>query len=439
MTYCAIDFGTSNSAVAISTAAGMQLVPLEGNQVTMPTAVFYCTDRDDIPPGAEPAPAGSEPPMPRAFGRTAVQAYMDGYGGRLMRSMKSILGSPLVDQTTEIGEGYGVKYFDVITTYLRHLRDKAQRAAGHEITQVILGRPVYFVDGEPERDAQAEASLRAAAHAVGFKDVSFQFEPIAAAFDFEQRVDREQKVLVADIGGGTSDFSVVRVGPDRVAQLDRRADILANHGIHIAGTDFDRHVSLHSIMPILGYGAFGPSVGGAEPRPVPSRVYFDLSTWHLINTVYQPARVAELKAMGGFYGNPVHHTRLMRVINDRLGHNLISRAEHAKIDVATQGQAEIDLHLVEAQLKSALNHAEAEQALSADLQRIVDCAIETVKQAGLQPSELDALYFTGGSTGLGLLTDQLEVAFPQAQAVRGDRLASVATGLGIHARRWFTA
>ncbi len=439
MTYCAIDFGTSNSAVAISTAAGMKLVPLEGKHQTMPTAVFYCTDRDDLPPGAHRAPAGSEPQLARTFGRAAVQAYMDGYGGRLMRSMKSILGSALVDQTTEVGEGYGVKYLDVITTYLRHLRELAQAEAGESLTQVVLGRPVYFVDDEPERDAQAEASLRAAALAVGFTDVSFQFEPIAAAFDYEQQVEREQKVLVADIGGGTSDFSVVRVGPKRMPLLDRRSDILASHGIHIAGTDFDRHVSLNSIMPVLGYGAFGPSIAGADPRPVPSRVYFDLSTWHLINTVYQPARVAELKNMGGFYGEPVHHTRLMKVINDRLGHGLISRAESAKIDVATQGQAQIDLSLVERELARTLQHDEAAQALSADLQRIVHCAVDTVQQAGLKASDIDALYFTGGSTGLGLLTDQLEAAFPTAKAVRGDRLASVATGLGLHARRLFTA
>lgn len=268
------------------------------------------------------------------FGRAAVQAYMDGYGGRLMRSMKSILGSPLVDQTTEVGEGYGVPYLDFITTYLRHVREHAQAASGQALTQVVLGRPVYFVDEDPERDAQAEASLRAAAQAVGFESIHFQFEPIAAAFDYEQQVQQEQRVLVADIGGG----------------------------------------------------AFGPSVGGAEPRPVPSRVYFDLSTWHLINTVYQPARVAELKSMAGFYGNPVHHTRLMRVIHDRLGHNLISRAEQAKIDVATTGLATLDLGLVERGLNASLKHDEAAQALDADLQRIVDSARETVQRAAFLPT-----------------------------------------------------
>jgi hypothetical chaperone protein len=371
--------------------------------------------------------------LPRTFGRAAVQAYIDGYEGRLMRSMKSILGTALVDQTTEVGHGFGVKYLDVITGYLRHLRSLAEQAGGRALDQVVMGRPVFFVDGEPERDAAAQASLEAAARAVGFKDVSFQFEPIAAAFDYEQHISQEELVLVADIGGGTSDFSVVRVGPQRAKRLDRRDDILANHGVHIAGTDFDRHISLASIMPPLGYGGFGPSIKGAEPRPVPSRVYFDLATWHLINTVYQPQRTAELRNMTDFYGDPAQHQRLMKVVQQRLGHALVGRAEQAKITVSQGGDTDIDLTLIEAGLHSPLGHAQVDKALGADLGRIVACARDTVAQAGIQPSDIRALYFTGGSTGLQRLTDQLEAAFPDAKAVRGDRLASVATGLGLHA------
>ncbi|MFZ2986567.1 Hsp70 family protein, partial [Ideonella sp.] len=285
MSYCAIDFGTSNSAIAIARAAtdsagpGMRLVPLEGEHLTMPTAVFYCTDADDLPPGTWRGTSFDDN-LPRTFGRAAVQAYIDGYEGRLMRSMKSILGTALVDQTTEVGHGFGVKYLDVITGYLRHLRTQAEKAGSQNLDSVVMGRPVFFVDDEPERDKAAQASLEAAARAVGFKDVSFQFEPIAAAFDYEQHVTKEELVLVADIGGGTSDFSVVRVGPQRAKRLDRREDILANHGVHIAGTDFDRHISLASVMPPMGYGGFGPSIKGQDPRPVPSRVYFDLTTWH---------------------------------------------------------------------------------------------------------------------------------------------------------------
>ena len=436
--HCAIDFGTSNSAIAIPDADGraMRLVPLEGTHLTMPTAVFYCTDAHDLPPGALPGPSLDDN-LPRCFGRAAVQAYIEGYEGRLMRSMKSVLGTALVDQTTEVGQGLGVKYIDIVTGYLRRLHDQAERAGQQPLRQVVLGRPVYFVDDEPERDAAAQASLEAAARAVGFTDVAFQYEPIAAAFDHEQHCTQEELVLVADIGGGTSDFSVVRVGPQRATRLDRRDDILANHGVHIAGTDFDRHVSLARIMPVLGYGAFGPSTNGQPPRPVPSRVYFDLTTWHLINTVYQPARVAELRNMADFYGDPVHHRRLMRVVQERLGHALVGRAETAKIAVADGGEVDIDLHLIEPSLHGSLNAEQAAQALQADVQRIVACAQDTLQQAGVRADQLGALYFTGGSTGLSLLTDALQAAFPGARAVRGDRLASVATGLGLYAGRLF--
>jgi hypothetical chaperone protein len=447
MTFCAIDFGTSNSAIAIPAPGAqplMRLVPLEGQHLTMPTAVFYCTDSDDLPTGVHRFDAsGAQIELPRTFGRAAVQAYIDGYEGRLMRSMKSILGTAMVDQTTEVGNGLGVKYLDIITGYLRHLRHKAHEAqhaqgsGGQPLTRVVMGRPVFFIDDDAERDAQAQASLAAAAHAVGFEDVAFQYEPIAAAFDHEQHLDHEELVLVADIGGGTSDFSVVRVGPQRASKLDRRSDILANHGVHVAGTDFDRRVSLAAIMPNLGYGAFGPSLQGQPPRPVPSRVYFDLTTWHLINTVYQPQRVAELKAMGDFYGDVRHHQRLLKVVAERLGHALIGEAEAAKIAVAAGGHCAIDLHLIEKSLSQPFDDVQAEQALHDDLARIIACAHETVQQAGIKASDIGALFFTGGSTGLKLLTDQLEAAFPTARAVRGDRLASVATGLGLHAARLF--
>jgi hypothetical chaperone protein len=448
MTFCAIDFGTSNSAIAIPAPGAqppMRLVPLEGQHLTMPTAVFYCTDGDDLPTGVHRLDAsGAQIELPRTFGRAAVQAYIDGYEGRLMRSMKSILGTAMVDQTTEVGNGLGVKYLDIITGYLRHLRQKAHEAqhaqgsGGQPLTRVVMGRPVFFIDDDTERDAQAQASLAAAAHAVGFEDVAFQYEPIAAAFDHEQHLDHEELVLVADIGGGTSDFSVVRVGPQRASQLDRRSDILANHGVHVAGTDFDRRVSLAAIMPNLGFGAFGPGLQGQPPRPVPSRVYFDLTTWHLINAVYQPQRVAELKAMGDFYGDARHHQRLLKVVAERLGHALIGEAEAAKIAVAAGGQCAIDLHLIEKSLSQPFDDVQAAQALQDDMARIIQCAHEAVQMAGVKASDIGALFFTGGSTGLKLLTDQLEAAFPTARAVRGDRLASVATGLGLHAARMFS-
>src|ERR1700760_3133481 len=141
-----------------------------------------------------------------------------------MRSMKSVLGSALMDQSTDTAAGRTVAFGDVISSYLLHLRRAAQASAGHDIHRVVMGRPVFFVDDDPARDAQAEAALAEAARAVGSPEVLFQYEPIAAAFHYEERAEREQIVLVADIGGGTSDFSLVRVGPERCAKLDRRED-----------------------------------------------------------------------------------------------------------------------------------------------------------------------------------------------------------------------
>lgn len=428
--WCAIDFGTSNSGIALpdapgtATGPGVHLVPLEAGQPTMPTAVFYAVE------GLAPHQDAQ-----RLYGRAAIASYVDGTEGRLMRSMKSILGSTLADQRTDIGGGRAVRYLDVVADYLRELLRRAGEAGGALPTRAVLGRPVFFVDDDPARDAAAQAALTEAARRVGLAEVSFQYEPIAAAFDHEQRIDREQCVLVADIGGGTSDFSVVRVGPARRDRLDRRDDILASHGVHVAGTDFDRHLELRAVLPTCGYRAFGPSMGGAPPREVPSRIYFDLATWHLINTCYTPQRVLELRAMRDFYGDPRHHARLMRVLTERLGHELAGRAEDAKIAVADGGDTQIALDAVEPGLAVPLREADARDALAADLQRIVDAATETARQAGLGADGVDALYFTGGSTGLRTLVDALCDRFPGAAAVRGERFASVATGLGLHARR----
>ena len=419
--FCAIDFGTSNSAIALPAGEGVRLVELEPGQPTMPTAVFYAVE----------GLAAHEEPQ-RHYGRAAVAAYVEGIEGRLMRSMKSILGSTLAQQSTEVGAGRSVRYLDVVGGYLRHLKRVAEAQAGQALTRLVLGRPVYFVDDDAERDAAAQAALLQAAREAGFEDIRLQYEPIAAALNYETTVQREQLVLVADIGGGTSDFSLVRVGPARRRHAERKDDILANHGVHVAGTDFDRHVELACMLPSCGYRGSGP--GGRE---VPSKVYFDLATWHLINTVYAPARVAELARMKSFYAEPQLHARLMTVVNERLGHALMAQAEAAKIAVADGGDTRVALDSIEPGLQVELQAAQALAALDADLQHIVDAAVATLLQAGVAPERVDALYFTGGSTGLAALAQRIAARFPAATVVRGDRFASVAQGLGVHAQRVF--
>ncbi|AIV60547.1 Hsp70 family protein [Burkholderia pseudomallei] len=416
MTYCAIDFGTSNSAVALPRGGGttgMRLAPVEGEHLTLPTAIFFNTDEST-----------------REYGRAALASYIDGFDGRLMRSMKSILGSPLAETTTDLGDGSAIAYTDVIALFLMHLKQKAEACAGGAIGCAVLGRPVFFVDDDPRADRLAQQQLEAAAHAVGLADVQFQYEPIAAAFDYESRQDAERLVLVADIGGGTSDFSLVRVGPERMRRLERKDDVLAHHGVHVAGTDYDRRVELSAVLSAFGYRALDP-----EGRELPNRIYFDLATWHLINTVYTPKRVGELKLMKHLYADARHFDRLLRVVEQRLGHALAARAEEAKIGVSAGGETMIDLNDVEEDLLIAFDADQLIDASRDETARIVDAARETVRLAGIAPRDVGALYFTGGSTGLAFLSGALAAVFPDAQPVYGDRLASVATGLGIHAQR----
>ncbi len=432
---CAIDFGTSNSSVALvggaapssarRAAAATQspafcLVSLEDGQSAIPTAVFF--NGED----------GS-----REFGRAAVQAYVDGHDGRLMRSIKSILGSDLIERTTEVGPGIVVRYLDVVIAFLRHLRQRAEAQCGAPLERVVIGRPVFFVDDDPERDATAQRTLEAAARAAGFREIAFQFEPIAAALDFERTVARETRVLVADIGGGTSDFSVVRVGPGQRGKIDRSGDVLANHGVHVAGTDFDREVNLAAIMPSLGLGSQGRSESGAAVR-VPNAIYHALATWHLINTAYTPNRLIELRQMASLYVDQRMHRRLLTVLGHRLGHGLAALAEAAKIDVALQGEATIDLALVEAALDASFDSARQQRALAGSIARIAQAAGVAIKQAGLQPAQIDALYFTGGSTGLGSLAEAIGAVVPDARRVAGDRFTSVTSGLAVHAAACFS-
>jgi hypothetical chaperone protein len=168
-------------------------------------------------------------------------------------------------------------------------------------------------------------------------------------------------------------------------------------------------------------------------------VYFDLATWHLVNTVYTAPRVLELRRMKSFYGDPRQHARLMTVVEEHLGHALLGQAEAAKIAVAQGGATRIDLGRLERGLASSLDEREAVAALEADLERIVQAARDTLRAAGVGPDAVEALYLTGGSTGFTPLVQRIAAAVPRARALQGDRHASVAQGLGVHAQRLHAA
>jgi hypothetical chaperone protein len=403
-----IDFGTSNSAVAwLGQQGSARLMPLEGEALAMPTAVFYNAEDSTT-----------------HFGRDAIRHYLEGTEGRLMRSLKSLLGSPLLLETTQIGHQH-ISFQDIIATFLSTLRDRATQSLGAVPRRVVVGRPVHFVDDDPERDAQAETSLRQAVEAVGFEEVSFQLEPIAAALDYEQRLTKESTVLVVDLGGGTSDFTVVRLGPERMRHADRSPDILATTGVHIGGTDYDRQLNLAQVMPLLGYKHIGP-----EHREVPSGVFFDLATWHLIHWQYQPRAMAHAKTLRSNYSDPRLHQRLMQVLTERHGHLIAHEVEQAKIRCSVhRTDTGIDLSLVERDLLARLGVADMQAHLHDLLARTVACARECVQRAGLTDDSLGAIYLTGGSSALSTFQLVLQAEFAGVPLVEGDLFGGVALGL----------
>jgi len=410
----AIDFGTSNSAVCLVNEGQTFLVPLEHGRDTIPTAVFYNAEQRTT-----------------AFGRQALAEYEEGSEGRLMRSLKSLLGSELLGETTLIG-GKPVAYRQIIGEFLAHLKEVAESHASCRLTHLVLGRPVHFVDDDEARDRLAENTLTEIAREIGFDEVRFQFEPIAAALDFEATLEQEELVLVVDIGGGTSDFSLVRLGPALAGKTDRSGDVLANDGIHLAGTDFDQKLSLSTAMRELGYGS-----AGSEGKPVPVAVYHDLATWHKINFLYTWKQLASAEELKLFMGDLRMHRRLMSVLRGRQGHRIASQVENAKIAVAEGGASSMDLSFIESGLTVPVSGLVLSAAIDSLLKRIVQSALDAVKRAGIAPDQVTVLYFTGGSTGIAELRRAFQKTFPLARIAVGDKFASVARGLGASAAKLF--
>ncbi len=412
-----IDFGTSNSAAALVGPDGqMHTMMLDGSRAEMPTALFFASETHTV-----------------LYGSQAMQAYLTGTEGRLLRSLKSLLGSRLMDEYTTVN-GQSVLFFDIVVLFFKELKRCCEAQVGHSLTRAMLGRPVHFVDDDDARDALAQETLGRAAREAGFTDIAFQFEPIAAALDFEQRLPSETTTLVVDIGGGTSDFTVIRLNPQRSTAADRSADILATTGVHIGGTDFDRLLNLATVMPLMGYKHIG--TGG---RPVPSSVFLDLSTWHLIHQAYTRKALHFAKELWSDYADRRLHARLMDALHGQHGHRMLAQVEAAKIACSITGEnAPVNLDFLATEQASTTGHLGATvsaSTLATSLQnavnQVVQCAQECVQRSGLDG--VDAVYLTGGSSALRPLVHALQAAMPLATLVEGNRFGGVAAGLAVAA------
>ncbi|HEY8698145.1 MAG TPA: Hsp70 family protein [Rhizomicrobium sp.] len=416
MAACGLDFGTSNSALGVVGDSQPELAPVEGLATIIPSAVFFDFESQGRV----------------LFGEAAIGAYIAQQDGRLIRSLKSILGSPLIDEKTAVGRKH-IALTEVVELFIRHLKSRAEAFLGEEITQVVHGRPVRFVDGDDAADAKAQAALEDIARRVGFREVAFLYEPLAAAYHYEETAEREELVLVADIGGGTSDFSVIRIGPERRAQPDRRPDILANAGIRIGGTAFDTALSLATVMPLLGLG----TQLVAKDLPMPKSIYFELATWATINFAYGYRSEREVRALLAEACEPEKVARLLKTVRRHLGHRIAFAVEDAKIALGEQPAVSIPLAFIEPSLGAEATLEDFAQAIAEKTERLTQVASGCIAAAGVARAKIDTVFLTGGSSRVPAVRRAVLRAAPSAHLTSGSDLLSVALGLTREAQRRF--
>lgn len=413
-----IDFGTSNSSTAITNGGVPRLVDVENGRNTIPTALYFPEKSSEV-----------------FYGRTAQQKYVDSEtGGRFMRSMKRILGTPLMDSSTQIN-GHMVKFDDIIGAFVSYMKQKIDASANENVESVVMGRPVHFRDNDPAADDKAQQELKRIAHQAGFKNVCFQYEPIAAAFAHEQKINSEKLACVIDIGGGTSDFTVIRLSPENRNKADRTKDVLANTGVRIGGNDFDKNLSLNAFMPVLGMGTDYKVYG--KVLSIPNSIYINLSTWNQVNDVYNYKTLNLVKGYQTWALEPEKLARLYQVVQNRLGHINLNYVEKAKIALSKDLSIESILDFLSDKPSIYITREEFNNSISNDVEKIEKFLSECILQAGVKNEDIDLVILTGGSTEVPRVSEIATKFFPNAEVSAGDKLSSVGMGLAYDARRIF--
>lgn len=412
---CGIDFGTSNSSIALADQMQTRLIPVEENHVTTPSALFFTRKGNHS-----------------HIGREAVNLFLDRQPGRFMRSLKRVLGTPVMKQGTMVN-GEVMRFDEIICTFLENLKTKADLEAQREVEHVVMGRPVHFVDNNHEADQLAEDELRKIALKLGFKHVAFQFEPIAAAFAHEQKVKGEQLALVVDLGGGTSDFTVIRLSEKFLNKTDRKSDILANTGIRVGGNDFDKDLSLTAIMPEIGYR----STYGSKNLEVPLRHFHDLSDWSKVNFLYNVRIISQLRPILFESHDKIRYKRLLQVLEQETGHTLLAAVEDTKIGLTTQPTYRAVLDFIEDELTVLVSQDKFNQAIQANLDKIVASALECLQKAQITTEAIDLVIMTGGSTEIPGIQQAFKNLFTKAHIADENKLSSVGLGLAFDSRNRF--
>lgn len=443
--YIGFDYGTSNCSVASMVNGMPTLLALENGQHYLPSTLAAPT-RDAVPEhlfrfsNIQPSDATGQQLLRRAmaanreegielhaedllFGQAALDLYLahpqDLY---YVKSPKSFLGAMGLHQVQ-------LSFFeDLVCAMMANIKQRAEQASQQAIDDAVIGRPINFQgSGGESSNQQAEQILRRAATRAGFKRIEFQFEPVAAGLEYEASLSQEQTVLVVDIGGGTTDCSLLRMGPNWRGKSDRSASLLAHSGQRVGGNDLDIHLAFNQLMPHFGAGTLLQSGLEMPMKQLWNPVAInDLSAQ---NDFYGQRNLAELKLLHKEAQQPEKLARLLAVYHDTLGYGIVRRAEEAKIALSASPTYNSQIAVDKETVAFDINFDEMQQALDTPKQQISKLVKEAVSQSGEQP---DVIFMTGGSARSPILRQAVADVLPDVPLVSGNDFGSVTAGLA----RW---
>ena len=420
-----VDFGTTNSALALAvgTDAPPQLAHFEraGDTPTPTFRSLLYLERD--------AEDGQR--IVARAGPSAIEAYLAAdEPGRLMQSLKSFLANRDFSSTAVLGESYRLEA--LIGIILRQLREEAEAELGELPRRIVVGRPVRFASARDESDGELALSrLAAAFHNAGFEEVVFEYEPVAAAYHYERALDHDELILIGDFGGGTSDFSLLRVGPKSRA-AGRESAILGNAGVAIAGDSFDAAIVRWVISPLLGKGTEYRTMFDQVLR-VPAWIYRHLERWHHLSFLKSPQTLHILHDLCREGLKPERFEALLHLVKHDLGFELFRSVEGAKVALSEAREASLHFAHAPVVIDETVYRGDFTSWIWDDLESIASCVDDLLASSSVPPEDVDRVFLTGGSSFVPEIRAIFMRRFGRDKLRTGSELTSVASGLALRA------
>ncbi|HME09728.1 MAG TPA: Hsp70 family protein [Bryobacteraceae bacterium] len=362
-------------------------------------------------------------------GPQGIERYLAAeHKGRLIQSLKSFLSSRSLKNTEIFGRRAALE--DLVASIARDLRLEAEKQFGVPIRRVVSGRPVRFVGSEtPEDDDYAQARLEISLRKAGFEEIAFEFEPIGAAYFYESTLDHDELILIGDFGGGTSDFSVLRVGPEVRKHGRKPEHLLANEGLGLAGDSFDAKIVRHLVAPALGAGTSLNSAG--KILPVPNWVYFKLERWHHLSLLRSSETLNMLRSVERQALAPERIAALLFLVENDLGYHLHRAVQDLKCALSENETATFRFEDGDVSIEAGVARAEFESWIADELAAIETSVSQVLAKAHVHARDIDRVFLTGGSSFVPSVRRIFDTRFGAGRISSGNEFTSVARGLAL--------